>query len=66
MKDERTEIRDGKEFTVTTLPADYRLTPSKSRERSLFQALSTGEKQRYIRDRIKQAKRKRGKRRRKR
>ena len=36
---QRVEIRDGREFVVTTLPQDKRLTPSATRERQLFSAL---------------------------
>lgn len=61
---ERTEVRDGVEFRVTTLRPDPRSTPSATRERTLFQSLSTGQKKAHIEARIAKAKRKRRKRKR--
>jgi hypothetical protein len=60
---ERIEIRDGVEFRVVTLRPDPRSTPSATRERTLFQALSTGQKKAHIQARIAKAKKRRRKRR---
>ena len=49
---QRIEIRDGKEFVVTTLPSDPRLQPAATRKRALFAALSGTENQRFIRERM--------------
>jgi hypothetical protein len=62
---QRLEIRDGKPFVVTTLPADKRLTPSATNKRQLFQALSTGEKKAFINDRIRTSKKRRRRKRKK-
>ncbi len=45
---ERTEIIDGKEYKVTTLPSDPRLRPSAVKRRTLWNSLSSREKKRYL------------------
>jgi len=56
---QRTEVRDGGEYTVTVLPSDRRLAPGATRKRQLFQALSGPEKSRFIKKRIRKARKKR-------
>jgi hypothetical protein len=60
---QRIEVIDGREYVVTTLPKDKRLSPSQAKKRQLFQALSTAEKQAYISGRIRAAKRRKRRRR---
>jgi len=62
----RVEIRDGREFVVTTLRPDPRSTPSKTRERTLFQSLSSAQKRAHIRQSIAASKKKKRRRRRRR
>jgi hypothetical protein len=55
----RTEIIDGKEYVVTTLPKDWRLTPSEGRKRAFWNKLTPGQKAAHIRKRKQTARRKR-------
>lgn len=48
---QRVEIRDGREYVVTTLPPDRRSTPSATRKRTLWNALSGPQKAAHIRKR---------------
>ena len=53
------EVIDGKEFVVTKLPQDPRLTPSATKKRQLFSAFSHHEKAEAIRAKKRAAKLKR-------
>jgi hypothetical protein len=66
MPRQRTEVIDGVEYTVTTLPQDERLTPSKTKRRQLFASLSHQEKQAVLAGKKRIAREKRKKKRRKR
>jgi hypothetical protein len=56
----RVEVDEhGREWTITTLPPDKRLTPSATKKRQLFAALSSGQKREHIESRIRAAKRRR-------
>ena len=59
---EWTEEKDGQEFKVVRLPQDSRLTPSATKARTLFQALSTRDKKAYIRERIRRSRQRKRKR----
>ena len=59
MSRQRTEIIDGREYVVTTLPQDWRLTPSQARKRALWNRLTAAQKAAQIRKRKRQRKRKR-------
>jgi len=56
---QRTEIIDGREFVVTTLPQDKRLEPGATRKRALWNRLTAPQKAAYIRQRKAKAKRRR-------
>ncbi len=45
------EIIDGREYVVTTLPQDWRLTPSQARKRVLLNRLTPHQKAAEIRKR---------------
>jgi hypothetical protein len=60
---QRTEVIDGREYVVTTLPQDRRLMPSQARKRTLWDALSPAQKAAEIRKRKQKARRKRRRRR---
>ena len=51
-------IIDGREYTVTTLPQDWRLTPSQARKRALWDRLTAGQKAAEIRKRRRKRKKK--------
>lgn len=62
---ERTEVRDGREYTVVKLPQDPALTPSAARKRALWSSLDKREKAAYFAQaKAKARKRRRRKRRR--
>ena len=48
---QRIEIIDGREYTVTTLPKDSRLTPSQARKRAPWTRLTPNQKAAEIRKR---------------
>ena len=51
MARQRIEIVDGAEYVVTTLPQDWRLSPSQARKRALWNKLTPGQKAAEIRKR---------------
>lgn len=51
MAREHVEIIDGREYTVTKLPQDWRLTPSQARRRALWTRLTASQRATEIRKR---------------
>lgn len=58
MSRQRTKIIDGPEYVVTTLPQDWRCTPSQAKKRVLWNRLTAGQKAAEIEKRKRRGKRK--------